>query len=431
MPSPIVTAIRSGNAPAPAKMAAARAALPVSPEDMLEILVVLSQDEDAELRATATKSLNEFDAERMRQVVSLKETVRDVLQYLCTWRGGQRGVYEALILNDSTPDQGVTELARWNKDGAVLELIAINQERMIRYPDIISALIENTASTPEAVRRATEVRVEFFEKELGAKRVGEERRARAAAASAALGLNYVEEALVELLDEDISTEDLSLDKVFGSEDDPKLGPEFMKTIRDEVQRVQAEPEPVREVPITAPVITSAGSPSPTEAAADIDPETEQVVTEILNQMKADGEVATPERLTIMQKIARMTTKARVQLALKGNREARNILRRDSSKSVILGVLGNSRVTESEVEAISAMKTLPEEALRVIALNRQWIRSYPVVHNLIRNARTPVATSLPLLNRLFPKDLKGLTSNRNVPDVLRKQAERLVKAKKIP
>lgn len=400
-------------------MAAARAALPLPPEDMLEVLVVLSQDEDAELSATATKSLNEFDAERMKQVVSSKELARDVLQHLCTWRGGKREVYEALILNDVTPDQGITDLARWNKDGAVLELIAINQERMIRYPDIISALVENKASTPEAMRRATEVRIEFFEKELGAKRIVEERRARAAAASAALGLRYVEEALIELIDDDIPTEDLHLEKAFGSEDDPKMGPEFLKTIRDEVLRVQAEPEPVSEAPAPAPT-----------AASDIDPETQQIVSEILNQMKADGEEATPERLTVMQKIARLSTKARVQLALKGNREARNILRRDASKSVILGVLGNSRITESEVEAISAMKTLPEDALRLIALNRQWIRSYPIVHNLVRNARTPVATGLPLLNRLFPKDLKGLTGNRNVPDVLRKQAERLVKAKKI-
>jgi hypothetical protein len=399
-------------------MAAARAALPLPLEDLLEILVVLSQDADAELRATATNSLNQFDAERMKQVVSLKETAPDVLQHLCAWRGGKREVYEALILNDVTPDQGVTELARWSKDGATLELIAINQERMIRHPEIITALVENKASTPEAVRRATEVRIEFFEKELGVKRIEEERRARAAAASAALGLRYVEEALVDLVDEDIRAEDLKLETALGSEDDPKIGPEFLKTIRDEIQRVQAEPLPV----VTAE--------APPEAAADADSETQQIVSEILNQMKADGEEATPDRLTIMQKIARMATKARVQLALKGNREARNILRRDSSKSVILGVLGNPRITESEVEAISAMKTLPEEALRLIALNRQWIRSYPIIHNLVRNARTPVATSLPLLNRLFPKDLKALTGNRNVPDVLRKQADRLVKAKKI-
>lgn len=414
MPSPVVTAIRSGAAPAPAKMAAARAALPLPPEDLLEVLVILSQDADAELRSTATKSLNEFDPERMKQVVALKDTPRDVLQYLCSWRGGKPAMYEAMILNEATPDQGITELARWHKEASVLELIAINQERMIRHSAIINALLDNRASTPEAVRRATEVRVEFFEKELGAKRVEEERRARAAAASAALGLGYVEEALLDLIDEDIPVEDLKLEKALATEDDPKMGPEFLKTIRDEVQRMQAAPAP--------PVAPTA------DASAEV--ETAQLVNEIISQMKADGEEATPDRLTVMQIIARMSTKARVQLAIKGNREARNILRRDSNKTVILGVLGNPRITESEVEAISAMKTLPEEALRLISLNRQWIRSYPIAHNLVRNARTPVATSLPLLNRLFPKDLKAVTSNRNVPDVIRKQAARLVQAKKI-
>ena len=66
MANPIIAAIRSGSAPAPAKMAAARAALPLPPEDLLEILVVLCQDQDVDLRTTAIKSLNEFDADRMR-----------------------------------------------------------------------------------------------------------------------------------------------------------------------------------------------------------------------------------------------------------------------------------------------------------------------------------------------------------------------------
>lgn len=422
MPSPVVTAIRSGTAPAPAKMAAARAALPLPPEDLLEVLIVLSQDADAELSSTAIKSLNEFDAERMKQVVALKTTPPDVLQYLCTWRNGKASVYEALILNDATPDEGIVALARWSKDASILELIAINQERMIRHPDIMRALVANRASSPEAVRRATEVRVEFFEKELGAKRIEEERRARAAAASAALGLQYVEDALLDLIDEDIPAEDLKLENALNNEDDPKIGPEFQKAIRDEVQRVQETTVPL--------VSVEALAESAPASDAQTDAETQQLVSEIINQMKADGEEATIERLTVMQKIARMSTKARVQLALKGNREARNILRRDSNKTVILGVLGNPRITESEVEGISAMKTLPEEALRLIALNRQWIRNYPIVHNLVRNARTPVGTGLPLLNRLFPKDLKALTSNRNVPDVLRKQAARLVAAKRI-
>ena len=421
MASPIIAAIRSGSAPAPAKMAAARAALPLPPEDLLEILVVLCQDQDVDLRSTAIKSLNEFDVDRIREVVKLKSTPTDVLQYLCTWRGGKKDFYEAMILNDSTPDQGMSDLARWNKDGSLLELIAINQERMIRHPEIISALIENKASTPEAVRRATECRIEFFEKELGAKRVGEERRARAAAASAALGLNYVEEALIELIDDDIKIEELSFESALGGEDDPKIGPEFQRIIREEINRVSAEEEVIAEETFSMMDDNSTASEDTAEA--------DEVVNHILNQMSAEGEVTSPERLTMLQKISRMTAKSRVKLALKGNREARNILRRDPNKSVIMGVLGNSRIMEAEVEAISAMKTLPEEALRLISLNRQWIRNYPIMHNLVRNARTPVATSLPLLNRLFPKDLKAMVTNRNVPDVLRKQAGRLSVARR--
>ena len=293
---------------------------------------------------------------------------------------------------------------------------------MIRYPEIITSLIENKASSAEAIRRAKEVRIEFFEKELGAKRIGEERRARAAAMSAALGLNYIEESLPDMLDDDIPVEDLNFEAAFQSEDDPKIGSEFIKVIRDEMQRVQEEPDPPQ------PELVEVLVGSEAEPAAD--PEAEAEAERIINEMKMDGEETTVERLTMMQKITKMNVKSRVKLALKGNREARNILRRDSNKSVILGVLGNPRITQPEVEAISAMKSLPEEGLRLIALNRQWIRSYPIIHHLVQNARTPVGTSLPLLNRLFPKDLKALTSNRNVPDVIRKQAARLAATKRM-
>ncbi len=426
MASPIIAAIRSGSAPAPARLAAARGALPLPPEDLLEILVVLCQDKDVDLRSTAIKSLNEFDAGRMQEVVKLKTTPTDVLLYLCTWRGGKKDFYEAMVLNDATPDQGMSELARWNKDGSLLELIAINQERMIRHPEIISALIENKASTPEAVRRATECRIEFFEKELGAKRIGEERRARAAAASAALGLKYVEEALIELIDDDIKIEELSFESALGGEDDPKIGPEFQRIIRDEINRVNVENEVVEEELVLEENLSMMADDL---TISEDNSEAEAVANHIINQMSVEGEETSAERLTMLQKIARMSTKSRVKLGLKGNREARNILRRDPNKSVIMGVLGNPRITESEVEAISAMKTLPEEALRLIALNRQWVRNYPIIHNLVRNARTPVATSLPLLNRLFPKDLKAMITNRNVPDVLRKQAGRLSLARR--
>jgi hypothetical protein len=411
MAHPIIQALRSGNVPAPAKLAAARAAVPLPPETMLEALVVLCQDEGEEVRAAATKSLREFDQERMREVAEQETTATDVLQFLCDWRHATREVYEALTLNHMTPDTGIAGLAKWAKDGSLLELIAINQERMINHPPLIEAIIENKAATPEAVRRAREVRVEFFEKELGAKRVAEERRARAAAMSAALGLKQVEEALPDLVDDDVSAESLSPAAPPAEADATQTGPEFAFALQQELKKV-AEPQAAPQAELSATVEAQAAA------------EAERIAFE----MQAGGEEVTAERLTMMQLIARMSVKQRVQLALKGNREARNILRRDSNKTVILGVLGNPRITESEVEAISNMKTLPEEALRLIALNRLWSRNYPVIHNLVRNPRTPVATSIALIPRLFPKDLKALTTNRNVPDVIRKTAHRLLSAR---
>jgi hypothetical protein len=375
---------------------------------------VLSNDGSEEIRTAAMKSLREFDPVRLREVVEQEATAPDVLGFFCEWPHGTREVYEALALNQATPHEGIAKLAKWTKDGGLLELIAVNQERMISHPALIDALIENKASTPEAVRRAREVRVEFFEKEIGAKRVAEERRIRAAAMSAALGLNRVEEALPDLLDDDLSAEDMSLAAPPTEAEAALAGPEFAFALQHELKHVVEPPS---------------GTPSPLAAEELAEAQIVAEAARFVSEVQADGEEITQQRLTMMQLIARMNTKQRIQLALKGNREARNILKRDTNKGVILGVLANPRITESEVEAISNMKTLPEDALRIIALNRQWSRNYIIIHNLVRNPRTPVATSIAFIPRLFPKDLKALTTNRNVPDVIRKTAQRLLSTRR--
>lgn len=393
MPSPVIEAIRGGTVPAPAKLAAARAMLPLVPEEILEALVLLSRDENAEVREAARTSLDAFDRQQMLTVIGQAETAPDVLSYLCAWRGGAREIYEALALNTKTPDEGIAELARVIKDGALLEVIAINQQRLIRHPAIIDAIISNPSCTPEAERHAREVKQEFFEKELGAQRIAEERRARAAAASAAFGLDRAEEIITTLIDDDLAIEDLYID-------DRLLKEEFHI-----------------EFPAEFNALISLDA-----ASAD--------AQRLIEEAEAAGEPVTEARLTTMQFIARLNVKQRVQLAIKGNREARNILKRDSNKAVISGVLNNPRITESEVEAISNMRSVPEEGLRLIGINRAWTRSYPIIHNLVRNPRTPVAVSLPLINRLFPKDLKALTGNRNAPEVIRKTAQRLLAARGI-
>jgi hypothetical protein len=124
----------------------------------------------------------------------------------------------------------------------------------------------------------------------------------------------------------------------------------------------------------------------------------------------------------------MNARDRMKLAMKGDREARGILIRDSNRVVATAVIHNPRVTDQEVENIAAMRTVADEVLRLIALNRNWARSYPVIHNLVRNPRTPVPTVLSTLPRIRTKDLKNLTQNRNVPEATRRQALRLSQAR---
>jgi hypothetical protein len=75
-----------------------------------------------------------------------------------------------------------------------------------------------------------------------------------------------------------------------------------------------------------------------------------------------------------------------------------------------------------------MRTVSEDVLRTIALNRAWARIYPVIHNLARNPRTPLPTAMGLLTRLQARDLQALSQNRNVPDGVRRHAQRLMQTR---
>ena len=72
----------------------------------------------------------------------------------------------------------------------------------------------------------------------------------------------------------------------------------------------------------------------------------------------------------------------------------------------------------EVEAFAKMANVSEEVLRVIGTNRNWLKNYGTVLGLVKNPKTPVALSINLMARLGEKDLKLLSTDRNVPDALR-------------
>ena len=142
----------------------------------------------------------------------------------------------------------------------------------------------------------------------------------------------------------------------------------------------------------------------------------------------EGDGTEKRKGSSMEKIAAMNPGQRLALAMRGTREERGILIRDSNKIVSTAVLSSPKVTQSEVEAIAKMGNVSEDILRIIGNTRAWVKSYGVVAALTRNSKTPVAVSLNLLSRLHEGDLKKLASDRNVPDAVRKAARQKIAPK---
>jgi len=368
-------------------MAAAKGMFPLANEELLEVLVVLSKDESEEVRGAVQSTLETLKPESFVEMATDPKTSPEMLSFLCLWPHASRELVEAAIFNNVTPDGALAHLAGHTKDANVIEIISLKQQSLIRTPDIIEAILTNPARTPEAERRAREVRHEFFEKEFGAQMVAQEQRVR----------DEAEQIRATLAADTIT--------VSGLDDLIRLG-----LIEEGVDdRLVAEYEqefgPFDDMEIIE------------EAQLDLD----RVLTEVSIE---EGQEINPDRLPVFQRIAMMSIKDRVLLAIKGTHEARMILVRDPNRIVASAVLRNPRVTDQEIETIASIKTAPEDVLRQIGQNRAWTRSYTVIHNLVRNPRTPIAIGLNFLNRIMTRDLRQLSNNKNIPDVIRTTAARM-------
>jgi hypothetical protein len=164
-----------------------------------------------------------------------------------------------------------------------------------------------------------------------------------------------------------------------------------------------EPAAIAATDVEAPLIDTGPE------LASLEPDVTQVAAQ-------DGDAT--ERTSTVEKVASLTILQKMNLAMKGTREERLILIRDPNKIVAVAVLSSPKLTETEVESIAKMSSVSDEILRIIANTRAWVKSYQVVVALTRNPKTPVALSMNLLSRLVERDLRMLSQDRNIPDILR-------------
>ena len=206
---------------------------------------------------------------------------------------------------------------------------------------------------------------------------------------------------------------------------PSLSNDQKRRLRELRETFRIGPQPATPPP--PPVL--AQEPPPVEQVDEslqAPPEAPVNESDALVRYLSEDERGQADKVSAVQRIYRLNTAEKIITALKGSREERAILVRDANRLVATSVLGSPRLTDAEIESFAGMKSLSEEMLRIIGGHREWTKRYQVVASLVRNPKTPIGMSLTLVPRLNTRDIKSLTVDRNVPEVIRKHAQKFLK-----
>ena len=353
-PNPLVDQIRKGGVPLEVRMMAAEGALPLKPEDLVDLLEVMHRDPLAEVSTLATKTFSELSADTLLPLVKARDAALAVLSWVLEVRTDAK-ILEACLQNTSTPDEAIAQQAPRLPE-ALAELVVINQTRLLRHPPLLERIESNPMLSRDQRRRLAELRETF-----------------------------------------------------------SIG-------------VTPEPEAAPPAPPPPPPPVETPPPAPAEEAAGADENNVELKPEdAADAILTDEEKKDEAAVSKLQKLFSMRTGQKIKEALTGDAQSRTFLIRDPNRLVSLAVLGSPKITEAEIEGIAAMKNVSDEVLRRIGTNRDWTKKYTVINSLVKNPRTPLPIAMGFVSRLQPRDIKALTVDRNVPEAIRKAAQRFVKA----
>ena len=354
-------------APVPLRMMGAKALVPMGPKEMATALFMLTFDAEPAVRETAVKSAAGLP-DRILSVALRDETVdAPVLDYYATVFSSRDEYLEMLVLNAATSDETVERLTR-NADEKITEIVAQNQLRMLRYGNIVRALVNNKASRPSTIDNVCDFCV----------RSG-------------------------LLLEDLPAFKAARRRIHGgaSEDE-----ELAKQVAMKLELEQAAAEAALEQLGVVGGAEEDKAPEPGD-----DPAVEQ------------------KRVSITQQIVKMSIAKKIEWAnKKGNREVRTLLLRDPNKLVQLAVIQSPRISGGEIAKVAQSRTSPNEVLQYIYHNRQLMKNYAIKMNIISNPKVPVGVSMRFLSGLRMAEVKALAKNKNVPQGLSAAAKKLVEKK---
>ncbi len=161
-------------------------------------------------------------------------------------------------------------------------------------------------------------------------------------------------------------------------------------------------------------------PAQTAAGQDAAPQEKDPPGEI--------EEAEEEGLSKYQQALELGVADKIKIAMTGDKEWRSIFLRDSNKLVSSAALKNPRITDGEVLALAKLKTTSDELIRIITMNKDWMKSYEMKKAIALHPRTPLNKAMRLMNFFGEKDLKAVAKSRDLPAAIVNNARRMLMAK---
>lgn len=351
--------------PAPMRLMAAKGLAPLKPAELAIVLYHLSIGADVALHTAADKSITELPEKVLAAALAEPSLDPRVLDWFAPRIVSKPVLVEVILLNRATSDQTVLELVPKLHERE-LEIVAVNEQRLLRLPAIIGALYMNARARMSTVDRLVELAVR----------------------------NHVQNPGIPRWDDVVSA-------VTGSK----------KPSKGELAEVPDEDAAFAAV---ARVAVGADAPEFATLAPDDD-------LEVLNAT----EQARIEEEKKELPIDKLSIAAKIRLATLGNAFARAILIRDSVKMVALAAVNSPGMTDNEVIKYSANRALADDVVRVIANTKEWTKLYQVKVNLANNPKCPLPVAMRLLPFLHERELRNLARSKGISSALSAQARKLV------
>jgi hypothetical protein len=407
--SRMIDLVRASAVPANLMQAAARGALSVPADEMIEILVHLANHNKV-FGQLARMTLAGWDEKASLVVAANPKTPQEVLEYWAAPENLRPKLLRALLEN---PALSKTKLADMAATGSRDVVVAMRQSpRVQTLPEIIQALASNPNAT-QAESDALSAQVAILEESSAAGGVAADESAATHQEAGGASDQEIEAYLAEHAKELAQEGEKPFQPLGGIYELEHSGSETSDAV------VEAESG---EVSATA-VVAMPAAPAPADAPA----KTASVAAAkpAMKKVKVPG---SEERGSSLQKISKLDVKGRIQLAMKGNKEERSILIRDGTKLVALAVLESGKITDGEVEKFAGQKNVLEAVLRAIPMKRRFAKNYNVVRNLVANPRTPIDVALGLMKHILVADLRNMCSNKEISETIRKLALKMFKQK---